>query len=800
MQKITLTDSLARYVTFFAPDDPAVPAAPGWDVTPVPDLSEIRRPLPSRRRDYTCAAKTAKALWLGAPNGLTRYAPDEPREADRVMYFSANRELADNNVLAVYAPDANKEAVWVRTENGVSHIELKVIGAQEKAEILTNESLNFVDRHGMVTQKELKIARDPASAVPYGHSDNSGTFTCMFAVGELCKYAVYKRTLGEGHAKTQAAKKSAIRACEACLLLCYISRRGNGFVARTYITKDEPVPDDGLFYRITGGKATCLPLTQAKERGIAGRVIDASAPIPARLRHMYEDEGYTIDDITYKGDTSSDEITHHYLLFYFIHEILGEEDPELDALVKDRAKAILDHILTHNNALTECDGEPTTWAKWNKEYFSTPLGWSDGCLNAAELLSYLKITMHVTGEQGRWAQAYKRLAVNEGYAYLTTLHDARFFMSAASQGLEQVEELMYGDNSLATCAYWMLITLEKDEALLGLYKAGYKGWNGTFRREHDPAYDFPYMLCFPEEELNTQMLTDWFRRQLITRVCSTASIDARKDAPCRIRRGGMKETGCLLPPDEHNVTKYDRNPLSYLKEHGERGLYWLESCYVYTYAYWLGRYYGIITEETEKTGDGSLSSAVRTGNRPLSSGETKRLSEYIAVFRGEIAPRTVQKRRLEGYLCCVFIAPEEKPGLRLLEDVDGTKILSFFCDGQKEFTADEASSLFDCGLTDLPVQKIEGKPDDSALTRPKDGVLRGPAPMFVNAENIALGAFNADEKVYMELYETAGRETAFEVYCEAYDFGFKALFPPWEMKRFLIDISTGRVNEQCFEK
>ena len=101
MQKITLTDSLARYVTFFAPDDPAVPAAPGWDVTPVPDLSEIRRPLPSRRRDYTCAAKTAKALWLGAPNGLTRYAPDEPREADRVMYFSANRELADNNVLAV---------------------------------------------------------------------------------------------------------------------------------------------------------------------------------------------------------------------------------------------------------------------------------------------------------------------------------------------------------------------------------------------------------------------------------------------------------------------------------------------------------------------------------------------------------------------------------------------------------------------------------------------------------------------------------------------------------------------------
>ncbi len=796
MQKITLTDSLARYVTFFAPDDPAVPAALGQKKTPVPDLSGVRRPLPSRRRDYTCAAKTAKALWLGAPNGLTRYAPDEKRDADRVMYFSANRELADNSVLALYAPDAAKDAVWVRTETGVSYIELKVLGAEEKAEILTNETLRFVDRHGMVSQKELRTARDPASAVPYGHSDNSGSFTCMFAVGELCKYAVLKRTLGEADAKTQAAKKSTVRACEACLLLCYISCRGNGFVARTYITKDEPVPDDGLFYRITNGKATCLPLTQAKERGIAGKVIDASALIPARLRHMYEDEGYTIDDITYKGDTSSDEITHHYLLFYFIHEILGEEDPELDALVKDRAKAILDHILTHGNALTECDGEPTTWAKWNKEYFGTPIGWSDGCLNAAELLSYLKITMHVTGEQGRWAQAYKRLAVDEGYARLTALHDARFFMSAASQGLEQVEELMYGDNSLATCAYWMLITLEKDETLLKQYKEGYRGWNFTFRREHDPAYDFPYMLCFPEEALDTRLLTDWFRRQLITRVCSTASIDARMDVPCRFRRGGMKETSCLLPPDEHNVTKYDRNPLSYRREHGERGLYWLESCYVYTYAYWLGRYYGII--DTQKTGDGSLSSTVRTGNRPLSSGETQRLSEYIALYRGEITPRTVQKLHLEGYLCCIFIAPEEEPGLRLLEDTDGTKVLAFFCDGQKQYPADEAMALFDCGLTDLPVQKIEGAPDDTALTYPQNGVLQGPAPMFVNAENIALGTFAADDKVYMELYETTGRETAFELYCEANDFGFRALFAPWEMKRFLIDINTGYVTEQNF--
>lgn len=599
MQTITISRTLARRVEFFSPEDPKIPAALLNAYDPPPDLSGIRCPLPSRRQDYTCAAKTDKALWLGAENGLTRYEAHPAREADRVMYFSANRELEDNRVLSLFVPDPAEESVWVRTETAVCRITLETLTADEKCDILTEESLRYVDRHGFISQKKLTEKRNPASAVPWGHSDNSGTFTAMFAVGEVCKYGYYKKTLGKDHPKTQAAWKSALRATEACLLLCYISCRGNGFVARTYLTKDEPVPDDGLFYRITDGKATCLDLSFARKKGLSGKVIDAFASVPERLSHLYTDEGYTIDDIIYKGDTSSDEITHQYLLFYFAHKILGPDDPQLDELIRDRAKAILDHILTHGNTLTECDGLPTTWAKWNKEYFATPIGWSDACLNAAELLMYLKVTMAVTGETGRWEEAYRRLALDEGYAKLTTLHENRFFLSAAAGGVEEVEELMYGDNSLATCAYWLLITLERDETLLEMYKAGYRGWNGTFRREHDPAYDFPYMLCFPEEKLNTGLLEDWFRRQSVTRVCSSSSIEARKDTAKRVRFGGMEETSCLLPPDEHNVTKYDRDPFSYRREHSEGGLSWLESCYVYTYAYWLGKYSGIITDETE---------------------------------------------------------------------------------------------------------------------------------------------------------------------------------------------------------
>ena len=599
MQSIRLSDVLARVIQIHELTDPAVPAAlfSAPQDTGVPFIQEIRYPLPSAKHSYTCFAKTKRAVWMGADNGLTRYEEAPQHEADRVMFFPAERNLADNCVKALYVPDENREEIWALTQTAVAHIILRTLSGEEKAEILTEETLSYVDRHGMVSQKDLTEPRKPASAVPHGHSDNSGTFTAGFAVGELCKYAYYKRTLGPAHEKTVRARASAVRNTEATLLLMYMPCRGNGFVARTYLTPNEPLPDDGLFYRIENGKAVCLDTSQARERGIAGKEIYAGGTIPQRLRHLFEDEGYTLDGLRYKGDTSSDEITHHFLLAYFTHMILGEEDKELDALMITAVKNTLQHIIDNGNRLIECDGEPTTWAKWDKGYFSELLGWSDGCLNAAELLMYHKVVMAISGETGKWKENYDRLVNAEGYAHLTTLHDSRFHISADVSGLEQVEELMYGDNMLATCAYWLLITLEEDEKLKETYRAGYRGWNGTFRREHNPIYDIPYMLSCPDDPVDTQMLADWFRRQDISRVCGSVSIEERRDVPVRYRFGGTKETSWLLMPDERGISKYDRNPYAFISAHNENGTQVLESCYVYTCAYWLGKYYGVIEED-----------------------------------------------------------------------------------------------------------------------------------------------------------------------------------------------------------
>ena len=598
MQTFTVKNTLARTVSILLKDDPAVPAELFSVAAQKPDVSDIKLPLPSKKSDYICFCKTDKALWMGAKNGVTRLCEDAEKDIDKVMFFSADRDLPDNDVQAILSDkESESESVWVLTANGVSHITLKEMSAEEKALILTAETQSVVDRHGMVTQRELTVPREPSTRVPYGHSDNSGTFTAGYAIGEMCKYAVYKKKYGAEDARTKEARRSALRATEATLLLMYMPGRGDGFVARTYMVPTEPVPDDGLFYRKQNGKAVCLPTTFAKKKGIAGKEINASVPVPGRLARLYKDEGYSDDGLVYKGDTSSDEITLHYLNIYFAHEIFGSEDPELDELLKNAAKNTLDFIISNGYELLECNGEPTTWAKWSERYFNTPMGWADGCLNAAELLMYHKVVMHVTGEKGKWEESYNKLALDMGYAKLTTLHDTRFHVSAGASGLEQVEDLMYGDHMLATAAYWILITLENDPELKALYQKGYKGWNGTFRREHNPAYDFPFLLACPDETVDTDLLEDWFRRQNISRLCACVSMASRHDVAKRTRFGGTKETSWLLPPDEYFISKYDRDPYAYSEWYGHGGLRVMESCYVYTFAYWLGRYYDFIEEE-----------------------------------------------------------------------------------------------------------------------------------------------------------------------------------------------------------
>ena len=593
---IHLQKHLVRFSEFFPDNDPTIPPELHHTLTPAPCGSLPALPLPSRRRDYTCRAETRDGIvWLGAKTGLTRYDPSAKAKADRVMYFSATRDLPSNEVLALLPVEPEDkhiyEVIWVLTTGGAALVTMQWMTAGEKANHLLRENLDVVDRRGMFSQRLLKRPRDLSSKVNYNESDNDGCFGCGFAIAELLHYAVLRRELGPDHPETKRIRAVATRAAEAMLLLTYIPGRDDGFVGRTYLAPHEPIPNEGFFFRKLGdGTAQVVPNASAVKRGVAGMVVPAPAPVPARLARLYTDEGHSDAGLVYKGDTSSDEITLHFVHFYYLYLTLAGDDPELAALNVQACKNVMGHILDHGYQMHDAFGGPTLWAKWDEDYFSGGLGWIDACLNATEILMYLRVTMEVTGETGRWQAAYDELLA-KGYAQLGPKHAERFEVMARREDMDLPESIMFGDHMLATCAFWPLILLEPDEALREVYRAGYKSWRGTIAREHNPGYDIPFHLACPDESIDLELLERWFCRSPASRLAAPVSLAARADMPVRMYRNEYRETGWRLPDDERFIAKYNRSPWLY-NTWGSELL--VDSCYPYTFAYWLGRYYGVV--------------------------------------------------------------------------------------------------------------------------------------------------------------------------------------------------------------
>ena len=127
MKTIKLKNSLAREIKIYGKYDSAIPKGAFSVKSGAPDLSGVLYPLPSRKKDYTCFAKYGNVLWLGAPNGLTRYDAEAENEVDKVQFFSASRDLPDNDVKAIYVEEGEKESVWVKTASGVTNMVLDAL-------------------------------------------------------------------------------------------------------------------------------------------------------------------------------------------------------------------------------------------------------------------------------------------------------------------------------------------------------------------------------------------------------------------------------------------------------------------------------------------------------------------------------------------------------------------------------------------------------------------------------------------------------------------------------------------------
>lgn len=544
---VKLRPTPQKFRTFYANDDRRIPAAirqmlekpatrtqlakASWRI----EEDAIIRELPGRLRlshrqglpvgKLRALAATADgAIWAGGGEGLVRYA-DAAHPWERWQYFAGLRYLPADEVLALAAGEQN--SIWVRTTKGISHIEFRRMTLEEKAAYFEQRIEKRHKRHGLVSDSEFAEAGNPATSHQYPN-DNDGLWTAIYAAAECFRYSV---------SKDPKALEAARKSLEAMLRLEEITGH-KGFPARSFRHKSEPRHKDGTWYFTKDG------------------------------------------EWEWKADTSSDELVGHFFAYAIAYDLLP--DAELKRRIRGLTARMMDHILENQYYLIDVTGKPTRWGRWSPDYFASEDGREDSPLNALELLSFVKVAHHITGD-ARYAKEYRKLIDTLGYHKLV----ARY--------LELVREQNYSDEELAMLSFYPLMQYEKSPSLLAIYREGMNQWWQNIRREDNPLWIFIAAASQPNKALSLEAaartlyripmdLTKWSVRNLHRRDVEVVKERDRHKKP-QITR--------LLPPDERRVMKWNSNPFDTDSNAEGRGE---DDGAFFLLPYWMGRYHNFLRE------------------------------------------------------------------------------------------------------------------------------------------------------------------------------------------------------------
>ena len=305
-----------------------------------------------------------------------------------------------------------------------------------------------------------------------------------------------------------------------------------GFWARTYSFKDENWDIDSFAYWTHNGDGTATGIS-TKTYGdgsdfllhgenYRGLKVNATKEIPERLWNDLIGSGYDVDDIYYKGDTSSDEIIGHLFLYKLAYDILGPEDPELKALLEHTMEKFAQHLSDNSYCMVDGSGQPTTWAKFSRTYFHNGQVLGGAPLNAMVLLTAFKVAAYITGDQ-KWEDEYRMAALDEQYQYAEIMtQDLERYEMSILEFANDVSEILgfilrplvgtelfktiyrlilnHSDEEMAMLGFYTLFQLEDDEELLEYYKEAMDDWWYSVGNSENPLWYYIYQLAYPNEE------------------------------------------------------------------------------------------------------------------------------------------------------------------------------------------------------------------------------------------------------------------------------------------------------------
>lgn len=486
-------------------------------------------------------------LWVATAEGLARY------DGKTWSWRSSLRWLPSDRVLdvAVRATGPNQRTAAVATTGGLSLLKTKPMTLAEKAahygELVR---ARHVRKPGLVEMCYLQQPGDLSSYAPTD-TDNDGLFTGLYVGAEAFRYAV------------TGDPQAAANAREGYLAMEFLQTVTDtpGFVARTVIPRD--------WTQMADRNRTYTPQEVAAER--------VENPRFKRVENRWRDskDGQWL----WKGDTSSDEITGHYFANALYYDLVAQGDAERRR-VADHVRRITDYLIAGDYALRDLDGQPTLWGVWTPERMKNDPNWhSERGSNAVEMLSFLAVAHHVTGDE-KYQREIARLFDEEGFdEYL--LQPKLFAPS----------EFTYIDDQLLALSYRGLLAYDTDPKRRAVYQQSLRNWFDIVRGDHSPLYAFVYGGVMGGD-FGAAGCVEYLRDSPLDMIDWTVNARNREDLRLvRLPVIDRWQTDRLLPPSERALNKWDGDP--YQAFHGGDGrtesssVHWL-------LPYWMGRYYKII--------------------------------------------------------------------------------------------------------------------------------------------------------------------------------------------------------------
>lgn len=469
--------------------------------------------------DVLVVTGDADTLWVGTTIGACRHNGGEWH------YFQSGQYLADDTVSAIAVTPGGD--AWLGTPGGPTRVRYVMMSLEEKARFFEDMTRARHNRYGLVADSNFTVQGDPSTNV-MRDNDNDGLWTAMYIAAECYRY---------GATGDPEAKRFARESLDALMFLHTVTETP-GFVARSISKPDEP-HDGGEWDHVT---------SDGKWR--------------------------------WKGDTSSDEIDGHLYAYSVYYDVCADENEKKE--ITTYVSEIMTGIVDNDFFLIDTDGKPTSWGRWNPDDFRGTGYFLKG-LNSLEILSYLKVAEHITGDD-KFTKAYRYLIKQHNYAHNTVM-----------QKLSHLGIINHSDDELAFLAYYPLLKYETHPFLLNYYhKSIQRSWE-IDRPENNPLWNFIYATEFPGDFDIEESI--WMLKRIpLTGVRWAHRNSQRTDVVLDPSVGRFKEAQSveILPFDERTLHLWNENPYRLDGWWGD-GTHEQPGTF-YLLPYWMGRYYGFIVE------------------------------------------------------------------------------------------------------------------------------------------------------------------------------------------------------------